>query len=68
MRMVGNMSSSVDYRVKTILDAPGMEKGRVKLKKSDQEGGKRTEIFNNHTQGQSWEKSQNIHLINIRKE
>lgn len=53
MRMVGNMSSSVDYRVKTILDAPGMEKGRVKLKKSDQEGGKRTEIFNNHTQGQS---------------
>lgn len=29
MRMVGNMSSSVDYRVITIIDAPGMEKGRV---------------------------------------
>ena len=43
MRMVGNMSSSVDYRVITILDAPGMEKGRVTLKKSEQ-------IYNNpHT-------------------
>lgn len=29
MRMVGNMSTSVDYRVITILDAPGMENGRV---------------------------------------
>lgn len=27
MRMVGNMSSSVDYRVISIIDAPGMEKG-----------------------------------------
>lgn len=36
MRMVGNMSSSVDYRVITILDALGMKKGRVTLKKSDQ--------------------------------
>lgn len=31
------MSSSVDYRVITIIDAPGMEKGRVTLKKSDQQ-------------------------------
>lgn len=31
MRMVGNIGSSVDYRVITIIDAPGMEKGRVKL-------------------------------------
>lgn len=37
MRMVGNMSSSVDYIVITILDALGMEKGRVTLKKSDQQ-------------------------------
>lgn len=29
MRMVGNMSTSVDYRVITILDAPGKENGRV---------------------------------------
>lgn len=29
MRMVGNKSSSVDYRVITITYAPGMEKGRV---------------------------------------
>lgn len=34
MRMVCNMSSSVDYRVITILDAPGMENGRVPMKKS----------------------------------
>lgn len=34
MRMVGNMSSPVDYRVITIIDAPGMEKGRVMLKKN----------------------------------
>lgn len=37
MRMVGNMSSSVDYRVITILDAPGIEKGRVTLRKSDKQ-------------------------------
>lgn len=44
------MSSSVDYRVITILDAPGKENGRVKLKKSDQQRGKRKEIYNNpHT-------------------
>lgn len=51
MRMVGNMSSSVDYRVITIIDAPGMGKGRVTLKKSDQQRKKRTEIYNNPTQG-----------------
>lgn len=37
MRMVGNTGSSVDYRVITILHAPGMEKGRVTPKKSDQQ-------------------------------
>lgn len=37
MRMVGNTSSSVDYRVITIIDAPGMEKGRLSMKKSDQQ-------------------------------
>lgn len=37
MRMVGNMSSSVDYRVITILEAPGMENRRFTLKKSDQQ-------------------------------
>ena len=33
------MSSSVDYRVITIIDAPGMEKGRVTVKKADQQRG-----------------------------
>lgn len=36
MRMVGNMSSSVDYRVITIWDALGAENGRVPMKKSHQ--------------------------------
>lgn len=36
------MSSSVDYRVITIIDAPGIEKGRVTLCS--------TEIYNNPTQ------------------
>lgn len=39
MRMVGNMSSSVDYRVITIIDAPGMEKRGVTVRKSDQQRG-----------------------------
>lgn len=38
MRIVGNMGSSVDYRVITIIDAPGMKKGRVILKKPGNKG------------------------------
>lgn len=34
MRMLGNMGSSVDYRVITITVAPGMEKGRVTLRRN----------------------------------
>lgn len=42
------MSSSVDYRVITIIDAPGMEKRRVSKKKSDHQ--RESETYNNTTQ------------------
>lgn len=55
MRMVGNMSRSVDYRVITIIDAPGIEKRRVSIKKSDQHREKE-QIYNNTTQGKKRKK------------
>lgn len=37
MRVVANMSSSVDYRVITITDAPGIEKREVRLEKPEEQ-------------------------------
>lgn len=61
MRMVGNMSSSVDYRVITALEAPGMENRRVRLKKSTE----REETYTSlHGAGAERHKEkQNIHPI-----
>lgn len=61
MRVAANMSSSVDYRVITITDAPGMEKREVRLEKSE------TEMHNNSTQDGK-ENRANIHSINRRLE
>lgn len=66
MRMVGNMSSSVDYRVITIIDAPGKREGHTKEIRPTER--KRTEIYNNPTQGKrrkSREKREHIQLAEI---
>lgn len=62
MRMVGNMSSSVDYRVITVLDAPGMENRRVRLKNFT-EREKTYTITQHRARAERHKEKQNIHPI-----